>query len=159
MVHLRLLLLVNKSKTLLISKNLYGRRWHMAYEMHRDSVSDIFAVEMCLTSTLTFRMLLAKVKHKYANQKRICHFLFAGSSNVWPVCYHLSDIRSTKIHYLDLEPRLNLNRLIKSLHLTSKLMAIVMFSPISHHFRDICSKKIIMCMTLTLTFRMGLYQI
>ena len=67
------------------------------------TVYEIFAVDICMTLTLTFGMGYGHTQIIYANRKPKKDFLFNGNSNVNSINYRLRDIRSRNLHDLVLD--------------------------------------------------------
>ena len=98
---------------------------------------------------------LTKVKFKYANRKPMIDFVFDVNSNVWIIHHNFRDSKS-KCAWPWPWPRSTVNTPIESPNMTCYLKAIVIFSLSVN-----VSKKVIvlMCMTMTLSFRIGQGQL
>ena len=85
-------------------------------------------------------------------------FQFVGNSNVCPICHHLRDINSRKVHDLDydllISPRSNVNMLIERPHVTLYVLAIAMFA-LSVTAGNILAIEMPMIMALPFTMGQG----
>ena len=104
--------------------------------------------KICRTFTSNFRI----VKYKYANGKAACYFLFIGNINVCLIFQRLRDIDNKNMHDIDLD----LQNGPRSIAMESMCLYNCwqqLYVPYLSTICEILTVKI--CMTLTLTFRMG----
>ena len=58
---------------------------------------------LSVLSSVTIFVLSITVSHVFTVKKAICDFLFAGNSDVFPMCHCLLEIRIRKIHDVDID--------------------------------------------------------
>ena len=77
---------------------LFDDSSNISYTFH---ISKIFAVEMCMTLTLTLKY--TKVNRKSVDRKPVNDFVTDGDSNLFNIFHHLQDIHYRYMHDLDLD--------------------------------------------------------
>ena len=93
------------------------------------TISEIFAVELSMTLTLTFTNAKVKSKYKCANRKPLCDVIFDDNSNVGSICYNFRDICISNLDIdLQSESRSNLNMLMERPNATAYLMTLAMLA-------------------------------